>query len=1201
MTKRKKLVVRNSRKRKFYFSLLLVCLLMLGVGFSNIATHLNISGNVNVYKYDKTLYGVLERAAQNGIYAREYTGEHQDSMDASLSTQKIYHWYATNDTDGTAIQNKNNVVFAGFCWKMIRTTDTGGVKLLYKGIYNNGNCSSNGGPGYENAVRNASITISGEAYFGSEYTYSPSSQKFKLAGDIISSTFSTSYDPALEGMYTCKSTDKDAECSSLYLVTSNTWTKRVTSSNNGLSSAGYSPIYNTSNYLYLVGYQFGDQYKFDNWSGVVNTVFSTGSLTTTYWYADSITYDSTEKEYSLVNPYQVSATSDYPNLEGKYTFMNTTSTYTNNQVYHIDKVNNSAMYYTILSNGETMADYNDTYTYGNSYTDNGNGTYTINSPIGTINRADYYSSYNQISQKYVCKNAVNNTCTDIHYAMFAYNYKSIGWSSTSVYKFGNSFTYDNNTHQYTLTDTVNVWDLANSTTQTSLNTRHYTCWNDSGVCNKLYYVYFIEGNSRASYIELKNGEDIDVALDNMMGGKTEESLAKKLIDPWYKNNLLKYDSYIEDTIFCNDRSYNSNNGWNPDGGSITTTSSFRNYNVITDLTCPNVTDRLSVSNPDALLTYKVSLISAPEMNLLNNNKLRSMYNTYWTLSPYLYIDAYTEYAGGRYFKSTGELFNSELHNQYDIRPSISLVPGISYTSGKGTVSNPYIIDLAPVEEEGNHLMLNDYVATKVFGKELSRSSFESITTLDSKQVSNNAIDSWDVSEKQNGSIMAWYTDSDNNGKYELYLGQDGGVVANPNSRFLFARFSALNSIDLSHLDVSHVVNMKGMFFSLQIPNLDLGSNFDTSNVTDMSYMFYGTSSNSSTFALNLGSKFDTSKVTDMHHMFYRTGYSSTNFALNLGSNFDTSHVTNMSNMFNQTGRSSSSFTLNLGSNFDTFSVVNMSYMFYETGYSSQSFTLDLGSHFDTSHVTNMSYMFYSVGFNSPVFTLNLGNLFNTLRVEQMSYMFYQTGYNNTSFTLSLGNHFDTSAVTYMNDMFYRTGYSSTSFTLNLGNLFDTSNVSGMVSMFHGTGYSSPVFTLNLGNHFNTSSVTRMDSMFYQTGYSSQNFTLDLGSQFNTSNVTVMDSMFYQTGYSNPSFTMNLGNQFDTSKVTDMDKMFDNTGYMNANLVLNLDDFKFSGVTSYTNIFNGARSTMTVYARNTKEKNWIIARHNNLTNTNVLTR
>ena len=45
----------------------------------------------------------------------------------------------------------------------------------------------------------------------------------------------------------------------------------------------------------------------------------------------------------------------------------------------------------------------------------------------------------------------------------------------------------------------------------------------------------------------------------------------------------------------------------------------------------------------------------------------------------------------------------------------------------------------------------------VFGKTLNRSDFESITTLDKIDISLDAIESWDVSQKQNKSIMAWLT------------------------------------------------------------------------------------------------------------------------------------------------------------------------------------------------------------------------------------------------------------------------------------------------------------------------------------------------------------------------------------------------------------------------------------------------------------
>ena len=120
----------------------------------------------NIYfKTKKTLYNVLKNEAAAGTYAREYTGNHQDSMDASKSTKKIYYYYGSNNTNGTAILDKNNVLFAGQCWQMIRTTDTGGVKMIYNGEAENNQCLNTRGDheGYASAT---TIDLKGNYYYG---------------------------------------------------------------------------------------------------------------------------------------------------------------------------------------------------------------------------------------------------------------------------------------------------------------------------------------------------------------------------------------------------------------------------------------------------------------------------------------------------------------------------------------------------------------------------------------------------------------------------------------------------------------------------------------------------------------------------------------------------------------------------------------------------------------------------------------------------------------------------------------------------------------------------------------------------------------------------------------------------------------------------------------------------------------------------
>jgi len=346
--------------------------------------------------------------------------------------------------------------------------------------------------------------------------------------------------------------------------------------------------------------------------------------------------------------------------------------------------------------------------------------------------------------------------------------------------------------------------------------------------------------------------------------------------------------------------------------------------------------------------------------------------------------------------------------------------------------------------------------TKYLDGPLTKGEIEKIEFVDTNKVPIDAIGSWDVSEQRNGGIKAWYYDVDANGLYEVYIGQEEVVIANPNSSYLFKDLTKLKTIDLADLDVSKVTNMSEMFFDTGLFSYD--------------------------FTLDLGEEFDTSNVTTMDYMFYRTGYNSTIFTLNLGENFDTSNVTNMRNMFYETGYKSTVLTLNLRDKFNTSSVTNMQSMFSYVGHDSPVFTLDLGNQFDTSKVTTMTVMFRSTGYMSSVFTLDLGNKFDTSNVTNMLDMFQNTGYKSTVFTLDLGDQFDTSNVTNMDSMFYATGYNSINFTLNLGDSFDTSNVTNMSDMFSYTGYNSPVFTLDFGNKFDTSNVTKMGYMFYYTGW-----------------------------------------------------------------------------------------------------------------------
>ena len=215
------------------------------------------------------------------------------------------------------------------------------------------------------------------------------------------------------------------------------------------------------------------------------------------------------------------------------------------------------------------------------------------------------------------------------------------------------------------------------------------------------------------------------------------------------------------------------------------------------------------------------------------------------------------------------------------------------------------------------LIENNWPSTD-FHTNAYKSKITSIITKKDNIVPATAVESWDVSEVQDGSVMAYVEDDGTgNSTYKLTIGGKAGIIANESMINYFENFSYMTSIDLSALDTSEVTNMIGMFSECSsLTSLDV-SKFDTSKVTDMSYMFAHCSS---LISLDL-SNFDTSQVTDMSGMFKECGRLT---SLNLSS-FNTSQVTNMSEMF---GGCSSLTSLDV-SNFDTSQVTDMVNMFCE--------------------------------------------------------------------------------------------------------------------------------------------------------------------------------------------------------------------------------------------------------------------------------
>ena len=400
--------------------------------------------------------------------------------------------------------------------------------------------------------------------------------------------------------------------------------------------------------------------------------------------------------------------------------------------------------------------------------------------------------------------------------------------------------------------------------------------------------------------------------------------------------------------------------------------------------------------------------------------------------------------------------------------------------------------------------------SKFLNSEIERQNITTLKVVDNLDIPEDAT-VVDVSKNSDNTIKMWYKEADENGNYNVTIGSNNKIYANPSSTSgLFSNLTNVTSIDLSNIDTSGVTSMYNMFGGdSSLTNITFGDNFNTSNVTNIGNMFDG--------CTNLPS-------------------------LDL-SMFDTSKVTNLSSTFRYCGELTN---LNLSS-FDTSEVSNMNWLFYGCH---KLTSLDL-SNFNTSNVTDMYWTFVGC---SSLTSLDLSN-FDTSKVKTGQGMFMACS---SLISLDLSN-FDTSKMTSMNAMF-RDCSSLTS--LDLSN-FDTSNVTNMEFMFLNC---SSLASLDLSS-FDTSKVTSMIGMFSAcTSLTS----LDL-SNFNTSKVTKMGNNFGYGGmFQNCSSLTSLDlSNFDMSNVTDMTNMFRYTD--NLKVIYVSDLWNVSGVTSSNNMFTGCSS------------------------------
>ena len=592
------------------------------------------------YKESKELYKLIaKRYNKNDAYVKLYYGP-----DASSYANPVYYFNG-------AVEN-NNVLFGGFCWKMVRTTDTGGIKMIY-----------NGSPEFDSTplTRSEYTNLSNDATYPFTFDSTSSSWTNNQPDVFPEISFSVSSSGNYVLNYTLSSSGGQMRS---YLIVYIDGVKKVEYDGNESGKLNLGKL-TINNVIKIV---------FQN-RGYGSTTFNINKASNTFKSCDNSGNDS---QLTSIKAFNSSYNS--PAYVG----------YMYNTVYPYSQKN--IIDSTIFRGSKIVGD---SVTYSsNTYILNNTSTVSVSS-----------SNISSVVGKYTCNSSSATSCSKPYYI--------VGYSGTTIYYyelsggntdgtsysnkslvFGNSFTYVNGT--YTLTDTITINSNNWPTKYNTISSNHYTCFTDGTTCTSLYYVYYTT-EIYLRYITLTNGKSADDALNEMLYAddvNKNDSTIKSYIDSWYKDNMTSYTDKLEDTIFCNDRTILNKNGWNPNGGSTTTILRFKNYNTNYSLVCTNETDRFSVSNNKAKLTYPIGLLSAPEVWLAYKNADYSTYylnssEYYWLISPH----SYEYYPISIYVGSTGTLSYDHVNNLGNsVRPAVSLKPNTEYTTGDGSYTNPFVVE-----------------------------------------------------------------------------------------------------------------------------------------------------------------------------------------------------------------------------------------------------------------------------------------------------------------------------------------------------------------------------------------------------------------------------------------------------------------------------------------------------------------------------
>lgn len=193
----------------------------------------------------------------------------------------------------------------------------------------------------------------------------------------------------------------------------------------------------------------------------------------------------------------------------------------------------------------------------------------------------------------------------------------------------------------------------------------------NGSCNETYSYGTYNG---------KYNDSIDYMTD-------EDSIVKTSVDRWYKENILQYQEYIQDTVYCNDRSKDENGNYNVNNR-LKGSNSAKPTNKCNNEDSFTVSDKVGngkLKYPAGLLTADEYVYSGGSVSATSNMFTTFMIGQYYTMSPQSNDNIYIVSKAGL---ATSTVDNSE---DYNTVPIISLNSKAIVIHGDGSQESPYEI------------------------------------------------------------------------------------------------------------------------------------------------------------------------------------------------------------------------------------------------------------------------------------------------------------------------------------------------------------------------------------------------------------------------------------------------------------------------------------------------------------------------------